>query len=232
MADGITYDLRTDRGEPISVLQQVIELRRKELGETARNAAVATAITVVKSLRASTVIANASKMDLHVSEEPRYFVSWKSVGGRRRRIVRMGNRKGLEVASKSLVDIAGAYQKGEELKVYSVVDMVRGSKEKTARYLVIARDQKSAVSFAKKRHKRRVEKYRGLAKFALTVAMMKISDNGGSSGSVNQRTRKTALDNVKATVSSSGFDKGTVDIRILDALDYATSALQGGEPTV
>jgi len=77
-----------------------------------------------------------------------------------------------------------------------------------------------------------VEKYRGLAKFALTVAMMKISDNGGSSGSVNQRTRKTALDNVKATVSSSGFDKGTVDIRILDALDYATSALQGGEPTV
>jgi hypothetical protein len=44
----------TYNGKPVEVLMQLIDKRRKILGELGRDAVIATAITVLKSLRAQT----------------------------------------------------------------------------------------------------------------------------------------------------------------------------------
>ena len=44
----------TYTGKPVEVLMQLIDKRRKILGELGRDAVIATAITVLKSLRAQT----------------------------------------------------------------------------------------------------------------------------------------------------------------------------------
>lgn len=130
MGTAIEYQM-TANGHDVSYLQNIIEARKRELGETTKQAATATAIQVLKSLRADTKVANPRDMNLTVRESKGFVVGWKTKGKRRSRCVRIGNAKGAEVNSSSVKDIAGLYFKGEIVKVYSVVDIVEGSKEKT-----------------------------------------------------------------------------------------------------
>ena len=53
----ITFDLQTPNGETAEALAKVVELRRQELGETTKQACVAVAVNVLRSLRAQTKVA-------------------------------------------------------------------------------------------------------------------------------------------------------------------------------
>lgn len=181
MGTAIEYSL-TANGHDVSYLQNVIEARKKELGETSQQAATATAIQVLKSLRANTKVANPKDMNLTVKKSNQFFVGWKTKGKRRSRCVRIGSPKGQEINSKSVKDIAGLYIKGEKVTVYSVVDIVEGSKKRSEHYLILAKVEKDAMDFAKKRHINRVKRYSGMARFALTLAMMKTSGKRSSDG--------------------------------------------------
>ena len=198
-------------GHDASVLQSVIEARRRELGETTRNAAVATAIQIVKSLRANTKVANPDDMNVTVKEASQFYVGWEKVGGNPRRCVRLGSRQGTKISASSFVNLAGRYQKGEAVKAYAVNDIVEGAKEKTQRYIILSQEEEKAREYAVKKHKRRVKRYAGLARFALTVAMMKTSTRNSPdkvNGIITNKGRNVAFKNVTATVYDSGFDGG------------------------
>lgn len=229
--NGVNYTMRVN-GMEANVLQRVIEARRRELGETTRDAAVATAITVLKSIRANTKIVDPNRMDVTVKQSPNYVVGWKKVGGRRMRCVRIGSDKGAEVSGRSFVDRTGGYVKGETVSVFAVNDICDGCREKSRRYLVLANDMKTAKKCAVERHRKWVRKYAGMARFAMTLAMVKTSTRNSPDRSVSLATgeaKNTVLRNVNATVYHTGFNSGTVDINVRDTLRYAAYALKDGE---
>lgn len=218
----------TANGHDVSFLQSIIEARKRELGETTKQAATATAIQILKSLRANTLVADPNKMKLTVKVASGFVVGWKTKGGKRERCLRLGNA---EINSSSYRDIAGKYVKGENLLVYSVIDSVEGAKSKTQRYMVIARSSKDAEHYAKVRHVKRVKQFSGMAKYALTLAMMKTAGNAKVSqvGNIAPKAKNTAAQNVEVRVNETGWNKGEVSIDIHDALDYAAKALKNGE---
>lgn len=232
MGVSVTYEMSAN-GRDVGYLQNAIDARRRELGETTAQAATATAIQVLKSIRANTKVANPRDMDLTVREAKGFVVGWKTKGKRRSRCVRIGNVRGPEVSSGSVRDIAGMYFKGENVKVYSVIDMVEGSKKRTERYLVLSKTEKDANEYARTRHVRRVKRYSGMAKFALTLAMMKTSGRGSDGGAqASRQAKQTASANVTVFNQATGGGSGDVSIYVHDNLDYATLALEGGEAYV
>jgi hypothetical protein len=221
----------TANGHDVSVLHSIIEARRKELGETTKQAATATAIQVVKSIRANTRIADPDAMDVKVRKSDSYVVSWRKVGGKNERCIRLGSHSGAVVSIKSVVDLLGGYVKGQVANVYSVLDIVKGSKKSSRHYIVLASDMKTATEYAKEKHRKRVKRYSGMARYALTLAMMKTARKGFADKSdmvVTNIGKRTAMKNVDVHVKERGFDSGELSIDIHDALDYATGALQDG----
>lgn len=89
----VSYEM-TANGQRVDSLYAIIEARKRELGETTSDAAVATAITVLKSIRANTLVANPNKMNLTVKKASGFVVGWRTVCGKKRRCVRLGSEKG------------------------------------------------------------------------------------------------------------------------------------------
>lgn len=79
----------TYEGKPIEVLEQLIEKRKELLGEAYRDAITATAITVLKSLRADTKIAKkkAPKSSYTVTDTG-WYGGWERIGGKYHRVAR------------------------------------------------------------------------------------------------------------------------------------------------
>ena len=229
----ITFDLQTPDGKPAEVLAKVIEARRRELGETARQSCVAMASVILRSLRAQTKVAKENKMDLTVSlADDRYYPSFKRDKGSKkaRRILRAG-QDGPEVTPDRVVWVVGKYVKGESVHSYEVVDKI--AENKTDKYIAVAETKKTAKNYAKERHKARVRRNKTLAKHALGLAMKAIYDkNGGENDDITQHAHGIAKQNVKATVYDSGFNAGTVNVNVHDGLDYAVPALKDGEGSV
>lgn len=71
-----------------------------------------------------------------------------------------------------------------------------------------------------------------MAKFALTLAMMKTSGKSSGEGSASRKAKQTASSNVTVFNQSEGGDSGDVNIYIHDNLDYATKALADGDAYV
>lgn len=128
MAIDVKFDLKAGTGQPIDVMHDIIELRKKELGETTAQACIAMAIGILKSLRAATTTAK-TKGDISVTHaDGRYTPSWKREGRRARRVLRAGER-GAEVTPSRVVWKTGKYVKGEVLHSYEVVDQVAPDKQ-------------------------------------------------------------------------------------------------------
>ena len=109
-------------GKPLAELERLVMLRQKELGETARDSAVAAMITVLRSLRADTRVvrpARAVKTAIAVEDATGDLVSaWTGRRGSRKgvRCVRRGGPHGPRVSGR-VVNLAGAYTPGENIRV-------------------------------------------------------------------------------------------------------------------
>lgn len=231
----ITFDLTTPDGKQADALAKIIEARRNELGETTRQACVAVASNILRSLRAQTNVAKEGQMDIQVTlADDKYYPSFrrdKGAKGRNvsKRVLRQG-KDGPVVSPKKVIWRVGKYVKGEVVHSYEVEDKV--SQEKTIRYIMVANSQNAAVKYAKEFHKSRVKQHKGLARLAVGLAMKAIYDKGSVNDKVIGNTRSIAEKNVEATVKDSGFNKGDVNIHIHDKLDYAALALQQGMASV
>ena len=223
--------LITEDGRDVSALFQLIELRKKELGETTKQSCLALTQNVLRSLRGQTKIADAKTADLKIQLASGYVPSWKREAGskRSRRVLRAGI-DGPEVNPDKVIWNVGKFTKGEELHAYTVVDQI--SPDKSYKYILVSKDYESAEKYAKKRHKKIVENHKGLARLALSLAMKELFTNTPVADKVNSATSQIAQQNFSTKVSEQGFNSGIVEIEVHDKLNYAELALQGGPASV
>ena len=227
------------RGKPIDELTRLIEKRRQLLRESWRDAVVATAITVLKSLRADTCTAKptAQKGDFTVTDTG-WVGSWKREGGKIHRVPRFSAAKGsARVPGIFPVNHAGKrYMPGEIVHVYRVAPThpqhwkwtrARQPTKHEGCWYVFAQSADVAHEFALRHVARRRKIYSGLARMTLGVAMARISTRQQfAAPNVSRRARAAAANSAKV-VTSSGMD-GNLTMTVTDNLNYAKLALKSG----
>ena len=219
----------TDRGEPALALTKVINQRIKELGESQRNAVVATAITMLKSLRALTKVAKLGRFRGQMGKVTgNYYASYKTLGGKRCPCIRLGSPRGPELTGSRVIWLVKSWRgNADRPDVFAVNDSV-GDKQR-ATVFVVARSAAEVKQWASENHKARVAKYRGMAKFALGYAMSKVSTRGGAADMTTPAAKSIAVRNVRTRNTKQG---ASYTIDVTDALNYASLALKGGEAAV
>lgn len=201
---GVTCNATFD-GKPLAVLSDLLKERQRILGESAKDAVVATGIDVLVSLRALTKTAKKRipKADVRFGEsEPKYITGTKGRGAGKlyRRTLVKRWRNGRQV----------------QLVKWQQVEGEAKTRRASARELTAAWQKWGAIN------------NRGLAKTALGVAMKSISTRN-TADTVTPRALRLAQANVsvKEYGSGNGFT-----LEINDSLNYAALALKGGPSAV
>ena len=96
-------------------------------------------------------------------------------------------------------------------------------------YYLAAPNVGQAEKWVKDTEKKRIKKYRGLAKHALGRLMNKVANNSGINGAVDAAAESVAERNTNVQKQSTGFNSGTYSLTMKDELRYAINALQGGQ---
>ncbi len=211
--------------KPLDELNRLIELRSKALNTSTKKAAVAVAITALKSLRSATRDARKTKR-FKIRVE---FTGW--YGGfswpERKPCLRTGPRRGDPKAAlgdmkvKWLID---GLKRQEQRKAFKVTPEKAGKKP----YIVVCADARQAREYEKRASLNRVKDMGGLAKNALGVAMNKISQTGAKlEGNSVGRVNPSSL--ASAWVMDS---RNSCSVRVVDQLDYSSNALRGGDSAV
>lgn len=232
MASVIRYDLTTLGGRDMNALLNTIAARKKELGETTKQACTAIAINCLKALRANTKVAKEGGIKLQTEDiTSSYTPSWKRQGKFNVRVFRAGEH-GNEVKFDKSVRVqwlvkAGEMTNGVKCFTYKVTDNIADDKKLTI--VFVARSKKEAEQTMKLIHKKRVRRYKSLAKHALGIAMHKTSKDASGNAQASQIVNAVADSNVRATVQETGFDNGDVHIHVEDKIDYAAKALKDGD---
>lgn len=227
--------LKTADGKPIEAMTKILQARSKELGETTKQACIAMATNILRSLRVQTKVANENKMDLEITlADDKFYPSFARQKGSKgknisTRVLRHG-QNGPVVQPEKVVWKIGKYVKGQIAHSYEVKDKI--SEDKTIQYIIVAESAEQAKNYAKETHKNRVMRYKSLARFAIGLAMKSIYDKGGGIDNTTQYARRVAQNNVETTVSESGFNSGSANVHIHDKLNYAALALKNGEGSV
>ena len=190
----------TYEGQPIEVLEKLIEERKALLGETYKDAVTATAITVLRSLRADTKIAKKKvPKSSYTITDTGWYGGWERVGGKFHRVVRTSLAyRAPKVPGIFPVNNAGRHhEKGEIVKVYKIepVNDPNMSWDKTKHrgcWYVFAKSEKVARAFAERHMSGRIDSYRGLAKSTLGFAMADISTKGTFAAEVKTDKSRTA----------------------------------------
>lgn len=233
----ISINARTVDGRTLSELAKAVELRKRYLAETTSNAAVATMIRALESIRAVTRVANPKKDSgsVVVGLAKGLSAGWRRVSGQKpRRCVRIGSGKDAPVynGDRKVVNKAGSFVKGELVNVYIVQDL-HSKDPKTAAplvYYVLARDEAIARAYAARRHENRVKAHAGMAKASLGSIMHDVSGRG--TPGMKPRIKRIVKSVNKVRKNITGFGSGRVGIYVLDGLDYAIPAVDGGAASV
>lgn len=219
---------RTDRNEPALALNRVINQRIKELGESARDACVATMITVLRSLRAATKVAKLGRFRGTFVKMPQYIASYRMLGGKRVPCVRIGDEKSPSLDGVRVVALTKTWHgRADRPDVY----MVNGSVGDKARksFFILARSKAQAADWVRTWNEKRIKQYRGMAKFAIGIAQSKVSSRSQPFEGITGKAKAVALLNVNVKKQKAG---NLYSIDVADTLGYASKALKGGEATV
>lgn len=210
--------------KPLSVLNDLISRRVKDLGQTAQDAVVATAITCLKSLKNLTRQANPAvggKPD--VKEESGLVPGLKSEGDRSRRVIRVRGGAVREDISRSARWTPAVTANPRELTSFHVF-RVNPEHKTRAPYLLVAVDKRDASEYEKYIVRRNKADYAGLAKTALGIAMAKISTKNEPTPTFRKNIEKSKI----IAVNIEGANGGKFGVTVHDKLGYSIPALRGG----
>ena len=230
----ITYD-----GGPISKLNELIEKRQKWLGETYKDAIVATAITALQSIRKGTkyyrgevaegwICAVTPRRDVH----PSFYGAGHCRCFREGRFPRRNaKRVNLGTACVQLVP-PGADLSWRQAGVWKV----ELSKERAERWRfqpilfhVAAMSEDSVKSYLRKRYGHIADRQKGLARAVLGVAMAQLSTRPPANEKAGKHVAKIAK---RYSVVSQADSGNTFSVHIESNLSYAVGALEGGAASV
>ena len=238
-------------GRPLSELQRLMEKRVRQLRETPRDACIATAITMLKSLRPLVRKAKtAPKASIHYTIADTGWVGgWKSTVGTKsmerffrgvhqgqnlssaaymKRCVRTSRYHGTVVEGIYPIWLtgAGAFDKGRVVHVYRVTPnhydrMLWKQNKHSGSWYIAAYDQKTAEKHANRLMAKYLKKYSGMARYAMTRAMKDLHASGAGSDRVSEAAKKVVEGNLR--IKSFGGDSEWT-VRVDDTLAYAANA--------
>ncbi len=209
-------------GRPLAELSRLIDLRAKWMKGGVRDAVVATAINVMKSLRAVTRTAKHSTVGRPVVEDTGFFGGFSKTINRR--CIRAGvgaysPRVELDAPVKWTRSTNGR-RNGRLSHVYKVTPV----HERKHYYYVVAYTPEDAMKYELTAAKARIDVLGGTARNALSVAMGMVSTkNERLTGKVEAQKAGVKF----AHVRWSGTE-GNIGLEVGSDLDYAERALDGG----
>lgn len=212
--------------KPLSELERLIDLRIRRLGETARDSTVATAIDVLRSLRALTRRAKESRRPkATIEERSQYIPSIQSLGGRRIPCLRTRGGERVEPGLPLVWDkeFTGGFPLSA-LHVYLVTPELPRFRP----YLCVAPSAGVARRKETARARKRIKARGGLARNMFSLAMGSISTRGNAmeGGTGVQALAQKYLEIRK------GKSGDAYSLEIHDRLDYAVPALKGGKGAI
>ncbi len=235
----------------LGALQKTLAARMKYLNESVQDGAHAMLSLVLRSLRTSTKVAKATDVKVELKERGDLHFSYYATGTRgefrdRKNLgetvikvpVRMcvRNSGGVRIKDDScgkirFVDLQGV--KAKTVKCFEFVDSYETSGTKFAdRYLIVAASKGKANRYAKTIVTRRILRYAGLARRAITVLMVKSNTNGPAE-KVTQRVNAKAYEVTRTEEAvSKNRNGGVYTLTALDNLSYAQSALKNGSADI
>lgn len=229
-------------GRTLGALQQAIEARSKLLGETAARSVTATAINVLRSLRAET--ATAPKRPNVIEGRQVYEIKPSAlVGGwaqpqlrgrKGRRVVRpVGGHAMDRVDGARVVNLAGNYARAKDGRVYTlkITNAASGCRwfpAKSEVLHVIANSEADVVKYAEERIRRRIGQYRGISKRAIGLAMHQVAGTPTTSNTTSKDLSRILGRVVSSETRTSGYDSGGSSVTVVDGLPAAMLSLRGG----
>ena len=222
----VNISAQTQDGHTLQQFSQLIEMRRKWLGETSIDSTSACALNVLTSLRVLTKIANPNKTKIEIVELPGLKFSFYFNGVRKCPCLRFGTARftppqETRVRYVSIDKNAKPY----EFKFTT-------PKGKVIKYILVTNTANDAKRVAKGIVKARAEIYKGLARRAIGVLMYKACSLNPTD-SVSQLVNKVADANalVAQTISQTE-DRAIYNLDLFDELLYAESALKNGKADI
>lgn len=210
-------------GKPLDKLAELMRHRMKFMRENAYDAAVATMINILTSLRAQTRKATSSstrKLRPSIVHLPAYRVSFDQ-RTRHRCLRRLPKGSPVETPPYRVKFICGDWRTWAAARVF----LVTPEHKRDQPYILAAMSEKDALDFERKRAGHAIDKSGGLAKLAFAIASNRIS------------TRQTAAEKVaafaeaaarKTVRTSSRLNGQTFEIEVVDSLEHAIPALKSG----
>lgn len=216
--------------KPLDVLSELIQKRMNILCETAKDAAVATMITALKSVRALTRRAKKPANLFSVVEMSDLTPSYRSVNGSHhpRLCARCGGPKGPRVDLKYPIRLAWPGIDIRHCKTFFIRPTgARDQNRSVARpYFIFAYNQNDAAQIQLARERRRFERNAGLARFAEGVAMAALSTRNGNSEHVRSSAARAFARQCVSIASSQSRNEKSLEVR--DSIPYALLAVKGG----
>ena len=218
----ITAEGISQSKDALGALNKLIQQRSEVLHQTSVQATAATMVNALKSIRTQTLDAKKhTKFDIKV-EETSYYVGF-SHSENRPCLRSAPSRTAPKVVVDGRVIFLTRYMHNpmKEAHVYKV------TQEKPLRktlYIACA-NPNTALEYAKRATKHRIDSNGTLAKDALSVAIGKVAEKSFKLESKNKKSSSVA------TVSESKGD-GTYYIKVQDNLEYSTNALKGGSGAI
>lgn len=216
----------------LAALSKTVSARGKYLGETASASCHAMLHTALRSLRALTRVAKTPKGTPGLKRRGDLSFGWHVEGGRRRMCLRKASGERLK-GDAEMGAVRFAVPKGADAKrvqVYEFDDAREGGKGRV--YLVAAPSRQEAAAWARGVVRRRVMRYAGLAKRAVSALMAKSNARGAlEAAGFRVAAKAQEVTAVREGVSKSPVG-GIYTLEAHDALLYAKAAVRGGASAV
>lgn len=207
----------------LDALSKTISARMKYLNETVSASAHAILTQTLRSVRAATKVAKTKGIKVSVKQRGDLRFSYSMRGGFRKMCLRDagGTRLDGDALGKPRFSPEVRGLKLRDVRVYEFVDADKQT------YLIAAPSKASAQKVAKTIASRRVMRYAGLARRALSVLMIK-SNTKGAFETVSQRINRKAYAETRTseTVVKTATG-GSYTLTALDNLRYAKLAVKG-----
>lgn len=204
-------------GHTIQEFQRLLELRQKYMNQTSENVLAASAIDILRSLRAQTRIAKLSGMKIKPVYDGSLQLSFSTKGKLKTPCLRTAGK-------------VHYYKKNNERILFNCLNsnakVYRWTYEREGKpsidYIVVAASSGDAQRFLKEKMKKRIMAYRGLARKALSTLMAKTATVNVVDNVNSMATRVANEQTSKIQTITGGFHT----LELIDSLDYATLAFK------
>ena len=229
---GVTIHASFGNGVTLGQFANIIQQRMQYMRETARESIAACALQALRSIRTITLVAKPSRIKVNLDRNNSLCLSYTTQGRQRQVCLRVKGSNVRYTGPERLI-LAERVSKGAQ-KLWQVYEFVDEMSKRPTKRLIAAPNLKSARDCAKRIVAKRLMRYAGLAKRALSILMQKTYNKNVADNVAPRVTRKAYEVTRKSEVvqENKSTEGGTYTLTLYDNLMYARDAIRGGQGAV